>query len=277
MTTAPENYPELDEYLDHLEQPDDYHSPEVDQYPREPDGGPQGPWSVQNDGAADWALRKLAKVKAKRAEVHQLADERLANIHRWSHEVDAPLIADEARWNFLLSDYALRRREETGEKSVKLPNGTLGTTLHNQGGAVEITAKAELLAWLATYHDLEDRWCKIDPEPQVSRIKPEVFIESGAICGNCGEPIVLIPESHEAEAGAFSATLAHWVSSVGAACPAEPPAVEFTGWRHQPIHDGDGEIMAVQVVMTTLPLLGRVPVPGLGVRAESVTPKVEPS
>lgn len=281
MTTAPDYFPltpenrqaigqdvirlmadpsDLDTYLDEVERPPDYYGPR-DEYMAGATEPFRPPWRPENDAAADWALRKLAKAQSVLADHKQRAAERIANITLWLSAVSRPLEATINHFEGQLKDYALRRREQTGEKSVKLPSGTLGTTLHNKGGAVEITAKTELLAWLATYHDLEDRWCKIELEPQVSKIKAEVFIDNnGSVCMYCDLFIVLGE--------------APWVSSNGAACLAGPTDDP----RHVPVVELDtGEVIFVPVVVTTLPLLGRVPVPGLGVKAESITAKVEPS
>jgi hypothetical protein len=162
---------DLDNYLEEVEDP-------TGGYPL--DGG-ERPWKPTDDSAADWCLRKLARARAQRAEVDNLLKERIEHLRRWHEDATAPLAKEEGHWLGLLEDYALWRREETGAKSVKLPNGELATRL--QRAAVEITDAKALLAWLDDQDaDLMDRWCKLEPQPQVSRLKEDVAITPAGVC-----------------------------------------------------------------------------------------------
>lgn len=162
---------DLDNYLEEVEDP-------TGGYPL--DSG-ERPWKPVDDSAADWCLRKLARARAQRAEVDKLLRERVEHLQRWHQDATAPLLKEEAHWTGLLDEYALWRREETGAKSVKLPNGELATRLYHE--AVEITDFKALLAWLDEQDvDLLDRWCKLEPQPQVSRLKDDVAITSAGVC-----------------------------------------------------------------------------------------------
>jgi Bacteriophage Mu Gam like protein len=257
---------ELDEFLDDAEAPDSWRTwvtaeahPDRVEHP--------GPWTIPDDGAADWALRKLAKAQAARAEVQRLAKARMTKIQQWLYDVEAPLIHDEAHWGALLSEYALRRRKETGKPSVRLPNGTLGTTLRDKGGSVEIADVAALAAFLDARPEVEARWCKIDVEPQISRFKDEVEIRVGAICDRCGRLLLF---------GALPDMGSFWLSALNERLcrPDNPAPTELPPGGHHPKTDEAGEIEAHQVPVWVSPVIGSTIVPGLAVRAEKVTSKV---
>jgi hypothetical protein len=164
--TMPQLEQELDDYLEQVEDP-------TGGYPL--DSG-ERPWTITDDSAADWCLRKLARVRARRAEVDMLLADRMEHLRRWHENAIAPLDKDEDHWTGLLAEYALWRRNETGAASVKLPNGELTTRLTDRGGAVEVTDAKALLAWLDDHPDLLEQWCKLEAVPQVSRLKKDVVI-----------------------------------------------------------------------------------------------------
>jgi hypothetical protein len=183
---------QLDDYLEQAEDP-------TGGYPL--DGGDR-PWKVGDDSAADWCLRKLARARARQAEIDALMEERLENLRRWHEQASAPQAQEEAHWTGLLYEYALWRRQETGTASVKLPNGELLTRKTNSGGSVEISDAKALLAWLDEHEDLMDRWCKLEPVPQISRLKPDVAMtpsgvtwEGEVLPGLSVRPEVIKPEA----------------------------------------------------------------------------------
>jgi Bacteriophage Mu Gam like protein len=165
MTTT-ELGSQLDDYLEMVEQP--------------PDQDREGPWRITDDGAADWALRKLARARARQQEVDNLLKDRMDHLRAWHRDASEPLDREVAHWTALLEAYALERREQTGAASVRLPNGELVTRKVNR--AVEITDARALLAWLDDQPtELLDRWCKLDPTPQISRLKADVAITSAGV------------------------------------------------------------------------------------------------
>lgn len=259
----------LDDFLDDVETPEGYY--EGDQLVTVEDAGPtvhERPWRIPDDGAADWALRKLARAKARHEEVRQLMIARQEKLREWEQEVLRPIRSDEAHWTALLDEYALRRREETGTPSVKLPNGTLGTTLRDKGGSVEIHDPTALDVFLMANPALQKEWCKITAEPQVGRFKTAVRIEKGARCSLCGKLLRFGPLL---DRGSF------WLSAgnVPMCMPSNTLGADVPK-GHSPIASEDGEIEEHQVPVVDHEKLGTTIVPGLAVRAEHVISRVTP-
>lgn len=240
---------ELDEFLADASQPDDYPDD------TEP-GWDERPWEPQDDSAADWCLQKLRPIEAELAAKQALYQERLDQLNEWWEHVSTPLLEDAAHWRMLLERYAVRKRAQTGAKTVSLPNGEITTRTQAKGGAIEINEEDALAIWLQSHPELEEVWCKYDPKPLITKIRPNVAIVSGSICAHCGSPIVR-QDDH----------LGHWVSALGAACPKEHV--------HLPAADDDGVIVAQPVAVYQDPLHGEIPVPGLGVRQETVVASVK--
>lgn len=265
---------DLDAFLDDAERPPGYHEESQDA----PEGAdPRAPWRIEDDGAADWALRQLGRVLARREQVDRFAKERTDTIKAWHAGQRGSIDHKERRWRGLLERYALERRELTGQPGVKLPNGTLTTLLQNKGGRVDIADPPLLKGWLNLHPEIQARWCKIDPEPQVSRFKDEVQIVDGSLCRYCGGEIIRAAEPEKGD------SVPRWLNSSGRYCAGNfSPIVEeempngepMYSTYHAPVHDEEGELRVIQVAAT--PVVGTetlfVPVPGLRVRPETIKP-----
>lgn len=106
-----------------------------------------GPWQIEDDATAEWALRMLLPA---RQELHDLE----AQLAEWTEQLDAWMAGASAealrRAQFFthhLTDYALRRREATGQASVKLPSGTLATR-RPEAPKVVVDDEPGLALWL---------------------------------------------------------------------------------------------------------------------------------
>lgn len=183
---------DLDDYLDQAEDP-------TGGYPLD-DG--ERPWKIADDSAADWCLRKLARARARQDEVDDLLKERMEHLSAWYSNVIVPMEKEVGHWVGLLNEYALWRRQETGSASVKLPNGELRTRLHDKGGTVEVSDAKALLAWLDNHEDLMVAWCKLEPLPQVSRLKDAVVVTAAGVTyeGEVLPGLSVRPETISAEA-----------------------------------------------------------------------------
>jgi len=74
----------------------------------------------------NWAFRKLAALKAKKAEIEQLASAEIARINVWKDAENRKLEDGYAFFEALLSEYALRQRDkEPGFKKESTPYGTV--------------------------------------------------------------------------------------------------------------------------------------------------------
>lgn len=86
-------------------------------------------FTITDDNAAAWAMRKLRSIRSKQAEYDQVAVDERARIDRWLDEVKAPLDRDAHFFEAILMDYAYRCREnpDDGRKSIALPTGKVST------------------------------------------------------------------------------------------------------------------------------------------------------
>lgn len=108
-------------------------------------------FTITDDGAAAWAMRKLRAVRAKQAENARLATDEHARIDLWLTEVNAPLDRDATYFEAILGDYALRCREnpDDGRKSLNLPTGKVSTRVTQPKWSVDADA---FLGWARTSH-----------------------------------------------------------------------------------------------------------------------------
>ena len=163
MSVEPWANPDLDDFLDEEEAPLGYGKTEwVDSVTGEIVPAPPGvgsgfdrfypmaatvghflerrlaPFRINDDAAAEWAMRKLRTLKTTMAEKRQFAKDRKEAIDRWLTVITNPLESSIAFFEKLLEDYARRVREaDPKRKSVVLPSGSVGTTHHDT--AVQIT------------------------------------------------------------------------------------------------------------------------------------------
>jgi Bacteriophage Mu Gam like protein len=240
---------DLDEFLAEAEAPPDIEARD-------------GPWKIPDDGAANWCLRKLAQAEADLARIQATAAEHERRIATWRDKVAKRPTHDRDRWTALLREYALRRREQTGEKSLSLPNGELRTV--HRPAAVEVTANDLLVEWMESEHpELRAAWCKFVIEAQVSRFKEDVVLANGAVCDRCGHHLV---------AGWTDGLRRErvWRGPWGQKCPRTPDAQA----PHRPRTDASGEILEIPVVVWAKD--PEVPIPGLGVRPEAMSVVVTP-
>lgn len=95
---------------------------ELEELPNEHDR-----FEIKDIHSLNWALRKLAAIKAKRDEVNELADAEIARIEAYrKHEMDK-LQGSEDFFKQLIADYAARRRAEDPKfKSEVTPYGRIG-------------------------------------------------------------------------------------------------------------------------------------------------------
>lgn len=106
-----------------------------------------GVWGVHDAGQADWALRKLAKVRIELEQVQTLAAERRLAITAWEESEVERLRPQEDNWSSLLAIYHRKRLADDAEvKTIRFPSGQL--TARKQPDTVEIEDEATVLSWL---------------------------------------------------------------------------------------------------------------------------------
>lgn len=98
-----------------------------------PDGAPDpldddAPlWEITDDGAAGWALRKIARANRELFRLQDAADHEVAAIRAWLDEASSPLARTVGFFESKLIDYRRRLEDESPELAAtyKLPGGDL--------------------------------------------------------------------------------------------------------------------------------------------------------
>lgn len=133
-------------------------------------------FTIQDDSAASWAMRKLRAIRSKQAENKQMAVDEHARIDLWLDEVNDPLDRDAKYFEAILTDYAIRVREnpDDGRKSISLPTGKVAT----RQGSPKYTVDAEMfLPWA---RENAPHLIRVKEEPSLSAIKEYVVAADDA-------------------------------------------------------------------------------------------------
>lgn len=191
-------------------------------------------WRIEDDGAAEWALRHLVRIEAEEQEIAAQAAAWVAEIQRWAQERSKPLAARRAFFEGAALDYLRRLREEDPKiKSRKLPSGTIKSSA--SGAKVGIADEDAVVAWAREHLEGDELAAvvKVTTKPMVSELRKvatvarqqiAVAFEGGLSCGHpFGHQVPTDPD------GAISAGLE--IPTVGdgwpcLACPeefGEPP------------------------------------------------------
>jgi hypothetical protein len=103
-------------------------------------------YRLRDKGAADWALRSLAKIRSKRAERMDLWKAEQARLAEWYERGDDPLDRDEHFFVDLLRMFHEDQfRADPKAKTIDLPGGTLKSRSGN--ATVEVVDEVSFLAW----------------------------------------------------------------------------------------------------------------------------------
>lgn len=102
-------------------------------------------FSVSDDSGATWAMRKLAALRQRQAEINTIAEQEYLRIEAWRHQQTDNLTADINYFTGLLTEYARQEREVHGRKSITLPHGTIKSRSGSK--RIEVTDEPAFLAW----------------------------------------------------------------------------------------------------------------------------------
>jgi hypothetical protein len=120
---------------------------------------------VNDDGAAEWAIKRLAEIRAVIAE------------HR-------PLRSSESYFEHLLGDYARRQRQDADRKTIALPHGKVST----RWGAAKFSFDEErFLAWAEV--NLPEI-IRIKKEPWVAEMRERLVIQDNQVIDPASGQIV---------------------------------------------------------------------------------------
>lgn len=138
-------------------------------------------WSVQDDGAAAWAIKKLRGIREHIAMNESIAQEEIARINEWLKGVNKTLTDSAGFFEINLKNYALEQRRDADRKSIKLPHGTLQTT----AGQTKWTIDNEVfIAWAKiNAPDL----VKIEESPKLGEAKKVFNAANGVAVTQEGE------------------------------------------------------------------------------------------
>lgn len=144
-------------------------------------------WSVCDTGSAEWAMRMLAHAEAKLVELTADAERFHEQIDRWlAGEAKRPRQAS----NFFegqLEAYARRRREEEGEKTLKLPSGAVTSRLNPARPEISKEAEEAFIAWAMTTPMVKTKW-----SVSLTEVKKRVTFERVRVPDYGGEELVLL-------------------------------------------------------------------------------------
>lgn len=107
---------------------------------------PLARWTIEDDGAAEWALRHLAAAQSSLTEVRDQADIWRSQIDRWEDDQAGRHQGRIAFFVGHLEDFARRRRAENPRaKTLRLPSGEVRSTSHKE--APKIVDPEALAEW----------------------------------------------------------------------------------------------------------------------------------
>lgn len=129
-------------------------------------------YQITNDGAANWALRKLAQIRRRMAENERLAEMEKLRIDAWLRGEKEKLGRDEAFFLGLLREYHQNiLTEDPRRKTIKLPAGQM----QMRAQAPEFKRDDEkLLGWLKASNLTE--FIKVVESPNWGELKKRVVV-----------------------------------------------------------------------------------------------------
>lgn len=159
-------------------------------------------WTCDSDGAAEWAMRKLAEAAKRVAEAAQQHGAWVAELDRWLDDVTR---ADRRTIDFMtaqLNRYALERAENGGPATLRLPSGTVPT--RDEKPKAEIVDDEAYIAWAEAHLPAT---VKVKKSPLVSELRKADGLTLGyattdrvELWLSC-EHVLITPESQQVQPG----------------------------------------------------------------------------
>jgi phage host-nuclease inhibitor protein Gam len=101
--------------------------PTLNEFLDEQEGVKSERFTVTNEQEANWVLRKIKSLEAKKADNIALAEAEIAKIDAWLEQVNGEIDRSLEYFKGLLTAYAVEQRAKDPKfKSLKLPNGKIG-------------------------------------------------------------------------------------------------------------------------------------------------------
>lgn len=150
---------------------------------------------IADDTQASSALRQLASVQKQMDANKQMADHERGRITAWEDEVNSPLAKKAAVLNAFLKSYAVRERQKSDRKTIKLPYGTL--TTRPVEAKIRFTDEEAFITW-AWDQNIADL-VRVKQEPALNIIKSSLTVADGHVMNIDGEvaPGAVVDEPDE--------------------------------------------------------------------------------
>ena len=104
-------------------------------------------WRVQTLGAADWAMRKVAKLDRESTAISDTAAEEIDTITKWRDAEFARIAPQREHWTWLLADFHEKQlAEDPNAKTIKLAHGAL--VARKQPDNIDIPDPLRTLQWV---------------------------------------------------------------------------------------------------------------------------------
>lgn len=134
-------------------------------------------WRIEDDNAAEWAMRVVASIDADLADLAEKADGWQQRIQHWFRQGRRPLLARRVLLEHHLKDYARRERErDPKRKTVKLPAGSVSSRAGSP--QAKVVDEAQVIAWARA--NLTDDACaevvKVVESVLVSKLREVVTV-----------------------------------------------------------------------------------------------------
>lgn len=105
-------------------------------------------WSITDDGSAEWAMRKLAQIESRRAEIDSQAAAWIAEIRDWQTGETRRLDQRAGFFRYHLTEYAgaYRALDPKRNKTLRLPSGKVSST--ETSPKAKVADQDAVAAWL---------------------------------------------------------------------------------------------------------------------------------
>lgn len=130
---------------------------------------------ITDDAAASWALRKLAALRKRQAELDAVAASELRRVEEWHLSESGKLTVDATYFTAILTEYA-RAQRETGRKSITLPTGVIKS--RTSSARVDVQDVDQFLAW-ATPN--APSLIRVRREPDKAAMKAALTVDGGKV------------------------------------------------------------------------------------------------
>jgi len=134
-------------------------------------------FKIDNEGAANWALRKIKSLQQEKERNTKVAQDEIAKINAWLEQENQVLDNSISHFETLLQEYAMNLRQKNEKfKTLKLPNGSFGFRKAQPKWEYDSNKVVQSLEKQGN-HDL----IRIKKEPDKKAIKKHFTVKNGKV------------------------------------------------------------------------------------------------